>query len=194
MITEEVRQFFDRQASRWDADMVRNEAAIAAILDAAGIGPGMEVLDVGCGTGVLFPDYQRRGVRQLTGIDLSPEMARRAAEKFPWAQVLCGDAETLDFGRSFDAIVIYNAFPHFSEPLRLLEHLRNYLRPDGRLTIAHGMSREALLRHHSGPAQRVSRELPEAAQLAALLETLFTVDTVISDREKYLVSAVRKDG
>ena len=143
---------------------------------------------VACGTGVLFPDYQRRGVAFLTGIDLSPEMAARAGEKYPWATVLCGDAEETDFSRQFDAVVIYNAFPHFPKPERLLERLCGVLRPGGRLTVAHGMSRQALLRHHSGAASRVSLELPEAETLAALLGRWLTVDTVVSDEEKYIVS------
>ena len=184
----EIRSFFDRCAETWDAGMVRNERAIEAILDAAGICPGTEVLDVACGTGVLFPDYQRRGVASLTGIDLSPEMAARAREKYPWATVLCGDAEETDFSRQFDAVVIYNAFPHFPKPERLLERLCGVLRPGGRLTVAHGMSRLALLRHHSGAASRVSLELPEAETLAALLGRWLTVDTVVSDEEKYIVS------
>ena len=184
----EIRSFFDRCAETWDAGMVRNERAIRAILDAAGIRPGAEVLDVACGTGVLFPDYQRRGVASLTGIDLSPEMAARAREKYPWATVLCGDAEETDFSRKFDAVVIYNAFPHFPEPARLLERLCGALRPGGRLTVAHGMSRQALLQHHSGAASRVSLELPEAETLAALLGRWLTVNTVVSDEEKYIVS------
>ncbi len=184
----EIRSFFDRCAETWDAGMVRNERAIRAILDAAGIRPGAEVLDVACGTGVLFPDYQRRGVASLTGIDLSPEMAARAREKYPWAAVLCGDAEETDFFRQFDAVVIYNAFPHFPQPERLLERLCGALRPGGRLTVAHGMSRQALLQHHSGAASRVSLELPEAETLAALLGRWLTVDTVVSDEEKYIVS------
>lgn len=35
----------------------------------------MRLLDVACGTGVLFPDYLARGA-SVTGIDISPEMAR----------------------------------------------------------------------------------------------------------------------
>ena len=78
-------------------------------------------------------------------------------------------------------------FPHFPKPERLLERLCGVLRPGGRLTVAHGMSRQALLRHHSGAASRVSLELPEAETLAALLGRWLTVDTVVSDEEKYIV-------
>lgn len=186
--TDAVRAYFDSHADQWDAGMVRNEAAISAILDAAGIRPGMDVLDVACGTGVLFPDYQKRQVRSLTGIDLSPEMAYRARKKYPWATVLCGDAMQLELSQTFDAIVIYNAFPHFPKPELLLAHLSTLLRPGGRLTVAHGMSREALLLHHSGSASAVSLELPEAKALGHRMGQFLAVDIILSDREKYIVS------
>lgn len=186
--TDAVRAYFDSHADQWDAGMVRNEAAISAILDAAGIRPGTDVLDVACGTGVLFPDYQKRQVRSLTGIDLSPEMAYRARKKYPWATVLCGDAMQLELSQTFDAIVIYNAFPHFPKPELLLAHLSTLLRPGGRLTVAHGMSREALLLHHSGSASAVSLELPEATALGHRMGQFLAVDIILSDREKYIVS------
>ncbi len=77
----DVQAFFDRLAPGWDAELVRNEPVIAAILDNAGVQPGVRVLDVACGTGVLFRDYTARQAGHVTAIDLSPEMAARAAEK-----------------------------------------------------------------------------------------------------------------
>ena len=89
----DVISFFDRCAPDWDAEMIRNEPVIRTILDNADIRAGVDVLDVACGTGVLFPDYLARDVHSVTGVDIAPEMARRAAEKFPDARVtvLCGD-------------------------------------------------------------------------------------------------------
>ena len=76
---DNVIAFFDRCAETWDAELIRNDAVIDRILDNAGVNPGMRVLDVACGTGVLFPDYLKRNVASVTGIDISPEMAKRAA-------------------------------------------------------------------------------------------------------------------
>ena len=115
--------FFNRCAPTWDAEMIRNEGVIRTILSNAGIRAGIDVLDVACGTGVLFPDYVSRGVASLTGIDISPEMADRAREKFSDATVICGDVETYPFERQFDVVMVYNAFPHFPEPKRLIERL-----------------------------------------------------------------------
>ncbi len=76
MEQQAVIDFFDQAAAGWDAQLVRNEAVIGQILDNAGIRPGVSVLDVACGTGVLIPDYLERGAAQVTAIDIAPEMVR----------------------------------------------------------------------------------------------------------------------
>ena len=105
-----VRGFFDSLAGSWDADRAEEPEKIRAILRRAGIGPGVEVLDVACGTGVLFPYYLELGAGSVTGIDLSPEMIRRAGAKFSDSRIrlLTGDAAELADG-CFDRIVVFNA-------------------------------------------------------------------------------------
>ena len=189
MNKSDVIVFFDRCAPFWDEEMVRNEAVITKILDCGGIRSGIDVLDVACGTGVLFPDYIKRKVNSLTGIDISPAMAKIAKGKFPFANVICGDVERYTFGKKFDAIMVYNAFPHFPDPPSLIRRLTSLLKPSGRLTIAHGMSREQLLLHHSGTSQSVSIELLSESELANLMTSSgLHVNCKISDQEKYVVS------
>ena len=187
-----VIDFFNRCAPMWDAEMIRNEDAIRTILDNGGIRDGIDVLDVACGTGVLFPDYASRGVASVTGIDIAPEMARRAQEKFPDAEVICGDVETYPFDRRFDAVMVYNAFPHFPEPERLIERLAALTKPGGRLSVAHGMSRAMLAHHHSGAASKVSIDLMDEHDLAALFASWFDVDVMISDDRMYQVAGTRR--
>ena len=190
----DVAAFFDRCAPWWDSDMIRNEEIIAQILDNGGIREGVHVLDVACGTGVLFPDYLSRGVASVTAIDISPEMAKIAAEKFPQVKVICGDVEEVQFDRQFDCIMVYNAFPHFPDPERLVEVLAKLLKPGGRLSVAHGMSRAALADHHAGRAANVSIDLLHEQELAEIFSDWFDVDVVISDDRMYQVSGVRAEG
>ena len=186
---KEVIEFFDRLASDWDAGLIRNEEIINTILDNAGVTAGKDVLDVACGTGVLIPDYLKRKVRSVTGIDISPKMAEIAKEKFPQKQVtiLCGDVEATEFGKKFDCIVIYNAFPHFPDPERLIKRLSGLLQTGGTRTVAHGMSREKIDAHHHGTAHHVSNGLMSADDLAAIIEKHLAVSTVLSDEKMYQV-------
>lgn len=192
MEKKDVISFFDRCAPWWDDDMIRNEEIIATILDNGGICEGVHVLDVACGTGVLFPDYLKRGAASVTGIDISPEMAKIAQSKFPEVTVICGDVEEVEFGQKFDAVMVYNAFPHFPDPARLIRILADLVKPGGKLSVAHGMSRAALSSHHAGRASKVSIELIHEDELSALFAPYFDVDTVISTDQMYQVAGVRK--
>lgn len=188
MDKKEIAAFFDRCAPFWDEDMLRPEKVIATILDHAGVREGIDVLDVACGTGVLFPDYLSRKVASLTAVDLSPEMVKLARKKFPQAEVICGDVETTSFDKRFDVIMVYNAFPHFPDPEKLIKVLAGLLKPEGCLSIAHGMSRDKLLSHHAGSASRVSIDLLHEEELAKILSRYCRVETVISNGEMYQVA------
>ena len=194
MNKQDVIAFFDRLAPGWDADMIRSDVIIGAILDNAGVVEGKQVLDVACGTGVLFPDYVNRKVAGVTAIDISPEMAKIAAEKFPGqVSVLCGDVETTDFDRKFDCIMVYNAFPHFPDPENLIRVLSGHLNPGGTLTVAHGMSRAAIDHHHEGPASKVSMGLMHEDDLAAIFEKQLTVTVKISNDHMYQVTGQKAE-
>ena len=146
-----------------------------------------------CGTGVLIPDYIRRGA-DVTGIDISPEMIKLAERKYAGTGVrfICGDIETADVGQDFDAIVVYNAFPHFPDPERLITHLSGLLAEGGVLTVAHGMSREKIDAHHHGSASKVSMGLMPAEQLAGIFGRHLDVTAVISDEDMYQVAGKRR--
>ena len=186
---KDVIAFFDERAGEWDAGMVRSDEKIGRILDNAKVTAGSRVLDIACGTGVLIGDYLRRNVESVTAVDISPEMIRIAREKFPQENVtvLCGDAAQTHFPAPFDCIVIYNAFPHFPEPERLISHLAGLLTPGGTLTVAHGFSRKALDAHHAKTARSVSNGLLPVEALAGLFAKHLTVTVQISNDEMYQV-------
>ena len=190
----EVKEFFDRLAPRWDAEMIRNENAIRQILDNGGVTSGVSVLDVACGTGVLFPDYLARDVNKIFGVDISPKMVEIARSKFedPRVEVLCADIENVQPEELYDVCMVYNAFPHFPDAHALIHALAAMVRPGGRLSIAHGMSIEDLKVHHSGEAVRVSRDLPAPEELAEVFAPWFTVDCMVSNDEMYQVSGIRR--
>lgn len=190
---KDVISFFDRLAPGWEKDLVVDTEKINAILDTAGVRAGTKVLDVACGTGVLFPFYQQRHVAGVLAVDISPEMAKIAAgHAVPPIRVVCNDIETMQPVNAYDCCVVYNAFPHFADPAGLVEQLSHWLKPGGRLTVAHSMGIEQLNRHHAGSAAKVSMAMLPAADLAEIFSQWFAVDTAISDEGKYLVSGTRK--
>lgn len=208
MDKKDIIEFFDRYAPQWDADMIRSDEIIGKILDGAKVEAGKTVLDVACGTGVLIPDYLKRGVAAVTGVDISPEMIRIAREKFLQgsgaSQISCGGEKTeLDFicadvletpfEQQFDCIMIYNAFPHFPEPEKLIHTLAGYLKPDGTLTVAHGMSRAKIDAHHEGVASKVSLGLMHEDELADIFAKDLEVIVKISDERMYQVTGAKRD-
>lgn len=155
---KDIIEFFDKYAPGWDEHMIRNEEVIKEILDNAGVRRGSRVLDVACGTGVLIPDYLERGAEEVTAVDISPKMIEIARGKFkePNVQLIRADVMSDDMGTDYDSIVVYNAFPHFPNQKELIKRLSQLLKVGGRLTVAHGMSREWIEKHHEGAAGKVS--------------------------------------
>ena len=129
----------------------------------------------------------------VTHSHATPEMVKIAKEKFKSENVkfYCDNAADFDYKKLYDCIIIYNAFPHFDEPLRLFEHLTRHLRKGGTLTVCHGMSREKIIAHHEN-VSHVSHLLPEADELKEMMGKYLRVVSVISDEKMYLVSGIKE--
>ncbi len=184
----EVRAFFDRLADGWDGVCEHDPARIERILDLADILPGVSVLDIACGTGVLVPCYLRRGVARVHGIDLSAEMVHRAREKGfgERASFGVGDASVCPLPTT-DRTMVFNALPHMASPARLVANVARSLAPGGRLTIAHDASRAVIDGGHSATPSAVSRGLMPATDLARIVAPWLDVDVEL-DEEIYVVS------
>lgn len=109
------------------------------VLDAADVQAGQEVLDVGCGTGVLArAALTRVGVRgHVAAVDPNDGMlavARHAEAGIDW---YTGVAEQLPFpDRSFDRTVSQFALMFFTDQKAALRELGRVTRRDGRLSVA----------------------------------------------------------
>ena len=192
MKEKDIVDFFDNRAASWDDELVVDSQVINRILDEGGVKQGSRVLDVASGTGILFEYYKERGVSSILGIDISPEMVKRAREKYPDINVICADAGKHGFSEDFDTVMIHNAFPHFSEPDKVISNLLTALKKGGRLTVAHSASRAEIEKCHSTAAKKVSHSLPQADELASFLGAYLVVDVVISDDSMYMVSGLIK--
>lgn len=108
---------------------------IDALLDAAGIGPGLRVLDVGSGPGYVTARAAQHGA-QVIGVDLAEAMVRLARQLHPGLYFEVGDAQVLAFPTgSFDAVVGNFALHHLPHQLQALESFVRVLVPGGRLAM-----------------------------------------------------------
>jgi SAM-dependent methyltransferase len=99
-------QEFSAAADKYDRFMGRYTRSLAPLLvEAAGVEPGMKVLDVGCGPGGLTGELTKLvGADHVAAIDPAPQFAAACGERHPGADVRVGVAEDLPWpDDSFDA-------------------------------------------------------------------------------------------
>jgi SAM-dependent methyltransferase len=110
-----------------------NRPLFEAVLDAAGVGPGTSVLDVGCGAGLALLLAAERGATP-SGLDVSPGLLGVAGERLPEADLRDGDMESLPFSDgAFDAVIGVNAFQFAGDPRLALREAARVTRPGGRV-------------------------------------------------------------
>ncbi len=138
-----IAKFKEGQKAAWASfapvEMITGMAAPRLVRFAC-IRAGSNVLDVGCGTGVVALTAARVGAT-VVGIDLTPELVARARENSALAALDIewheGDVEALPFGDgTFDFVV--SQFGHMFAPrpeVAVREMLR-VLRPGGTIAFA----------------------------------------------------------
>lgn len=100
--------------------------------------PGAEVLDAGCGAGRLLPYLAERGGRPV-GIDLSPEMIRRAQADHPEFPTQTGALEDLPWpAETFHGVFSWYSTIHSPDTslAQILHEFARVLVPGGRALIA----------------------------------------------------------
>ena len=90
----------------------------AAVLDATAVGPGTNVLDLGCGGGLFARAAVDRGAR-VTGIDTDPAAVRRAAVEVPEGTFAVRHAEDPPPG-PFDVVAAVQLLMHVADPVAVL--------------------------------------------------------------------------
>ncbi len=105
------------------------------LLDAVGAGPGLRLLDVGCGPGYLAARAADRGATSV-GVDIAEAMIELARRRFPQAEYRRADAQSLPFpDGSFGAVVGNLAVPHWGRPEQAVAEFRRVLVPGGWLAL-----------------------------------------------------------
>ena len=129
--TLERSRLFDQEAERYDRCRPRYPDAVIDEL----LGPepsGLEVLDVGCGTGIAARPMAERGAKVL-GVELAPRMAEIARRH--GIEVEIGEFEAWDAaGRRFDRVTSAQAW-HWLDMVAATAKAASLLRPGGSLGL-----------------------------------------------------------
>jgi FAD/FMN-containing dehydrogenase/SAM-dependent methyltransferase len=113
-----------------------NQPLFEAVLDAAEVGLGTRLLDVGCGSGLTLVLARQRGAVPA-GLDISPGLLQVARDRLPDADLREGDLESLPFGdAAFDAVTGINAFQFAGDPRQALREAARVTRPGGRVVAS----------------------------------------------------------
>jgi len=110
-------------------------AAWDAVADAAGIGDGTSLLDLGCGDGSFCAFAARRGAI-VHGLDAEPDAIAAALETVPGADLRLGLMESLPWAdASFDVVTSFNGVQYALDPGLALGEAARVVRPGGRIAV-----------------------------------------------------------
>lgn len=137
----DLDRFADWERAEWErrakpyaaslGDLTRG--SIPALLDAAAVTRGTELLDVGTGPGFVALEALQRGA-SVRAIDQSVEMVRIA--RLAGVDAQPADITDLPFAdHTFDAVVAGYLLNHLPRPARAVGELARVLKPGGRLAV-----------------------------------------------------------
>lgn len=126
---------YDQVAPTYDKRYKRNPytGVEQALREFIGSKPGIQILEVGCGTGHWLNVLHENGM-YVTGLDFSAGMLAGAQSRLAGIDLIRGQAAHLPFpAESFDRVFCINAIHHFADKPAFLTEVRRVLRPGGTL-------------------------------------------------------------
>jgi len=166
----------DPDVEEWVARFERESREIAVsrdeIVAMLGLRPGMDVADIGAGTG-LFTEPLARAVfpgGKVYAVDIVPEFVAHIDERAKAADlsnvetVLCEEDSVKLPWRSVDLVFLCDAYHHFEYPRSTMRSIRHALRPGGELVVIDferipGKSREWIFEHVRAGRKTVIAEI-----------------------------------
>jgi arsenite methyltransferase len=138
---ESVAEEFDRAARSYDKSrLVKSyqRRTQTLVIGRMHIEKGMNVLDLGCGTGSGAIDVASKleGTGRVVGLDLSEKMIDQAKQKatatgYANVEFRVGGAASLDCHSLFDYVLSTNAFHHFDQKEEVFSRVWRSLKPGG---------------------------------------------------------------
>lgn len=184
-------ELFDGIAARFDKHLVgalgyRLPSTVASIIRDLDPAERANILDLGCGTGLLGV-YLGRSRRLLVGADISTRMLEQAARHQIYTRLHCADIDAVlrDTGNGqYDIITILDTFPYFGEIRSRIAAAARVLKPDGCLLFSVELAGEREPHGHWRLTQRAAHTRDGViADCAAAYLTITGVDEIVLRRE-----------
>ena len=198
------KQFFNDQAEKW-LDMWYKDSATGRydkhekdferLFSLLPLKPGDEVLDAGCGTGVLVPFILERitSTGTLQELDFSERMieVNRSLHARDNIRFIVADAENAPLDdASCDVIICFSSFPHFHDKEKAMTVLTRILKPRGTFVVSHFNSSEELKKHHGSCHAVMHDHLPDEAGMRTLLQKVdLNIEVFIDEPGFYCIIA-----
>jgi ubiquinone/menaquinone biosynthesis C-methylase UbiE len=200
MSHDKHQEFYDELAQEWDYWYTAVDLDYLTFkIDGLEVKEGWDLLDIGCGTGILF-DLLRRRVGEkgtVTGVDFSIQMALKAHRNFPFpnVNVVDGDVNLLPFrDNTFDMGISVRSFDDFPDKAKALSEIRRVLKPGSAFVILHLYSSKELSEvHHEMGGAVYDDVMPTKEEMQLLLQNGGFNDIVVEDQPgHYLAMATVK--
>ena len=199
-VAEEKREFFNHLAATWDK-MPRSkpmEAGIRNFVQCAYLSGAKNILDVGCGTGILVPfllnAYPR--TRLILELDYAEEMLARNRAKYSDRRLvrLLGDATNLPLpDGSIDVVLCFNAAPHLGKGEAAFQDLFRVLAPGGVIAVGHLRSSIEMNQFHENLQGPIHHDyLPPARELADIFSSLGGRDVTAQEQTGWYFVRAKK--
>jgi SAM-dependent methyltransferase len=111
---------------------------VPLILSRLEIGRFHDVAELGCGYGTFSIPIAKAISGTLYAFDIDPAMVARTKQRAEGLPIVCQVRDVMESGFAVhvDAVVLFNIL-HCEQPVLLLQHAANALRPDGQVLAIH---------------------------------------------------------
>lgn len=189
-------QYFDERADFFCQPIPKDiQERTRAIVATANLNCNSSVLDVGCGTGVLFQYFKESGVLEenITGCDLSRSMLERAQQHYPHAKYFQGDIiDFPDESGKFNAVFFNACFGNIYDQLAALKKAVSILKPGGQIIISHPLGAQFVKGLHASEPEIVPHLLPNKDTLTGWSRTIKTELTDFVDDDLCYIANLQR--
>jgi len=188
-----IEAYYDGFRDRLVADYRNRNPRVVAALSFAGeaLASARSILDVGCGIGWSTSHLRAAGA-EVVGLDISPVLIETAREMFG-GEFICADFLDWQPERTFDAVLLIDAYEHFPRAERHALHARiRDLEPDLVALTVPSPTAMQYARDHGIPLQPIDEDVT-LDDLTVLARDLGGESDLAGELEEHLVSIWEPD-